>query len=74
MGYTGKQVIHPAQVPIVQDAFMPSQNQIEWATGVIKAFEEHQKGGKGAFNYEGTMIDMPTMKQAQNILNIVKSV
>ncbi|GJQ73542.1 hypothetical protein Trydic_g13892 [Trypoxylus dichotomus] len=74
MGYTGKQVIHPAQVPIVQDAFMPSQTQVEWATDVIKAFEEHQKSGKGAFNYDGTMIDMPTMKQAQNIINLMKSV
>lgn len=46
MGYTGKQVIHPSQIPVVQDAFLPSSRQIEWASGLLKAFEEHQKSGK----------------------------
>ena len=46
MGFTGKQVIHPAQVPIVQEAFTPSAEKVEWATQLIRAFEEHQKSGK----------------------------
>ena len=46
MGYTGKQVIHPIQVPIVQEAFSPSPKKVEWATELIKAFEEHQQSGK----------------------------
>ncbi|XP_076263929.1 citramalyl-CoA lyase, mitochondrial-like [Rhynchophorus ferrugineus] len=72
MGYTGKQVIHPGQVPIVQEAFLPTQLQIEWATGLLKSFHKHQKDGKGAFTYKGTMIDMPTMKQAENIVKLAK--
>jgi len=48
MGYTGKQVIHPIQVPIVQDAFSPSPKKVEWATELIKAFEEHQQSGKAS--------------------------
>ena len=48
MGYTGKQVIHPIQVPIVQDAFSPSAKKVEWATELIKAFEEHQQSGKAS--------------------------
>jgi len=46
MGFTGKQVIHPIQVPIVQDAFSPTPKKVEWATELIKAFEEHQHSGK----------------------------
>ncbi|XP_019880403.1 citramalyl-CoA lyase, mitochondrial [Aethina tumida] len=72
MGYTGKQVIHPGQVPIVQDAFLPNSSKVEWATGLLKSFEEHQKTGKGAFTYKGSMIDMPTMKQAKNIVDTIK--
>lgn len=72
MGYTGKQVIHPMQVPVVQQAFLPTRKQLEWAEGLLKAFDDHQKSGKGAFNFKGSMIDMPTMKQAQNILNMHK--
>ena len=74
MGYTGKQVIHPDQVGIVQEAFMPTQEQIEWATGLLEAFDVHQKVGKGAFNYKGSMIDMPTMRQASNVIALVRSV
>lgn len=74
MGYTGKQVIHPTQVPVVQEAFLPTKEQVEWARGLLEAFESHQKSGKGAFSYKGTMIDMPSMKQAQNIIDLVQTV
>jgi len=53
MGYTGKQVIHPIQVPIVQDAFSPSPKKVEWATELIKAFEEHQESGKASYSIDG---------------------
>lgn len=46
MGYTGKQVIHPLQVPVVQEAFLPNKQQVEWAKGLLEAFERHQKSGK----------------------------
>ena len=46
MGYTGKQVIHPDQVPIVRQAFSPSPEMVNWATGLIQAFHDHQKSGK----------------------------
>jgi len=70
-GFTGKQVIHPGQITIVQQAFTPPQHRIEWATQLIKEFEEHTNAGTGAFVFRGQMIDMPTVKQAQNVLQLV---
>lgn len=67
-GFTGKQVIHPGQVGITQTAFSPSPDRIEWASQMIKEFDEHQESGMGAFTFRGQMIDMPTVKQAQNVL------
>lgn len=72
MGFTGKQVIHPGQVPIVQAAFAPSQDRIEWATQLIREFREHEANGKGAFTFRGSMIDMPLVKQAQNIVDMTE--
>ena len=63
-------VIHPSQVPVVHRAFSPSQSKIEWATNLIKEFREHEKTGKGAFNFRGSMIDMPLVKQAENIVTM----
>ncbi|XP_003736972.1 citramalyl-CoA lyase, mitochondrial [Galendromus occidentalis] len=68
LGFTGKQVIHPSQVPVVQEAFSPRKEKIEWAKDLIKEFKTHVESGKGAFNFRGSMIDMPTVLQAKNIL------
>merc|ERR1711963_684444 len=74
MGFNGKQVIHPAQIPVVQEAFAPSPEKISWATELIQAFEQHQQEGKGAFTFRGHMIDMPLLKQAQNIVDLSKAI
>uniref|UniRef100_A0A9J8CDA0 Citramalyl-CoA lyase, mitochondrial n=1 Tax=Cyprinus carpio carpio TaxID=630221 RepID=A0A9J8CDA0_CYPCA len=74
MGFTGKQVIHPNQIKVVQDEFAPSPKRIKWATELIAAFHEHQKLGKGAFTFHGSMIDMPSLKQAQNIVMMASTV
>lgn len=71
MGFTGKQVIHPSQIEVVQRAFTPSTDKINWAQELVTAFNEHQNSGKGAFTFRGHMIDMPLLLQARNILQVV---
>lgn len=68
LGYTGKQVIHPAQVAPVQRAFTPDDEAVAKARILVEAFEAHQKEGRGAFGMDGRMVDMPLVKAAQNIL------
>ena len=46
MGFTGKQVIHPDQISVVNEAFSPSQEKIQWARDLIAEFEGHQATGK----------------------------
>uniref|UniRef100_A0A2K6T8M0 Citramalyl-CoA lyase n=1 Tax=Saimiri boliviensis boliviensis TaxID=39432 RepID=A0A2K6T8M0_SAIBB len=74
MGFTGKQVIHPNQIAVVQEQFSPSPEKIKWAEELIAAFKEHQQLGKGAFTFQGSMIDMPLLKQAQNIVTLATSI
>ncbi|XP_015590273.1 citramalyl-CoA lyase, mitochondrial [Cephus cinctus] len=69
-GFTGRQIIHPSQVSIVHKAYSPTQKKVDWASKLIDAFDAHQKLGKGAFVFENQMIDMPTLKQAQNIVTL----
>lgn len=68
MGFSGKQIIHPNQVIPVQNTFTPSPEAIDQATRVIRAFEEYQKHGTGAFALDGKMIDAPIIKIAQRVL------
>ncbi len=68
MGFSGKQVIHPNQVEIVQNAFTPTKQEVEEALQIVEGFHKNQEAGKGAFAMDGKMIDMPVLKRAQNIL------
>jgi citrate lyase beta subunit len=68
-GFSGKQVIHPNQVPVVQEAFTPSDEAIAHAKRVVESFELSQKEGRGAFALDGKMIDMPLLRNAQKVLD-----
>ena len=69
MGFTGKQVIHPAQVEPVQRAFTPDDETIRKAQALLDAYEQHAGQGRGAFaTAAGDMVDAPVIKMAQNVL------
>jgi citrate lyase beta subunit len=68
LGYSGKQIIHPAQVEPVQTAFTPSAEAIAYAARIVETFEENQKEGRGAYSLDGKMIDLPLLKNAQKVL------
>lgn len=72
LGFAGKQVIHPNQIPIVQKAFTPSEEEAAYARRIVETFEASQKEGKGAYSLDGKMIDMPLLKNAQKVLARVK--
>jgi citrate lyase subunit beta-like protein len=74
MGFTGKQIIHPNQVAIVQEEFAPSPERIQYALELEEAFNSHQESGAGAFTFRDQMIDMPTMIQCQNVLALARKV
>lgn len=73
LGYTGKQVIHPAQVEPVQAAFTPSDEVVAQAKRIVAGFEASQEAGRGAFALDGKMIDMPLLKNAQKVLERAKA-
>jgi citrate lyase beta subunit len=72
-GFGGKQIIHPNQVQVTQEAFTPSNAAIEYAKRIVESFESSQKEGKGAYALDGKMIDMPLLKNAQKVLERAKA-
>ena len=73
LGFSGKQIIHPNQVSVVQEAFTPSDESIAYARRIVETFEASQKEGKGAYSLDGKMIDMPLLKNAQKVLARAKA-
>lgn len=68
MGFDAKQIIHPAQIDIVQGAFSPDDREIERAQRILEQYEIAVQGGKGAYGMNGEMMDAPMILQAQRTL------
>jgi citrate lyase subunit beta/citryl-CoA lyase len=68
LGYDGKMAIHPGQVEPINDAFAPSQDEVEWAKRVLEAKREADEEGRGVFRVDGEMVDAPLVAQAERIV------
>lgn len=68
LGYLGKSCIHPRQVPLVNAAFRPTDEEIAHATRVVQAAREASDKGVAAFVVDGRMIDGPFLRRAEAIL------
>lgn len=61
------------QVPIVQRAFTPTEDEVTRAINIINAHNEHEHSEEGgAFAFEGQMIDTPTIRQCENVLSMAR--
>jgi len=70
-GFTGRLAIHPAQVPVINEVFTPSAEQIEKAKAIVAAFAA--KPGAGTVGIGGKMYDRPHLVRAQRLLDSTKS-
>jgi citrate lyase beta subunit len=68
LGFDGKQCIHPGQLPTVNAAFSPSEEEVARASALVKAYESAIAEGRGAASYQGRMIDAASLRMAQVIL------
>lgn len=71
LGFSGKLLIHPAQVEPVRGVFAPSAEQVAWAERVQAAVVAVGAGGEGAGVHvvDGKMVDAPVLAQAERILS-----
>lgn len=64
IGFTGKAVINPRQINIVNEVFTPTEEEIRKAYRIVKAYEENKAKGIGVFAIDGKMIDAPVVTRA----------
>jgi citrate lyase subunit beta/citryl-CoA lyase len=67
LGYDGKMCIHPAQVSVVNDAFTPAEDRIDWARRVLTAAAAAEADGVGVFRVDDEMIDAPLVARAERV-------
>lgn len=72
LGFEGMGCIHPTQIPIIHEAFAPSQQEIDKALKIVAAFEEAQHRGAGVVSLGSKMIDPPVVHRAQKLVDRAK--
>ncbi len=68
LGYEGMMIIHPSHIPIVNQIFSPTAEEIEGWRQLIATVEEHEAQGVGAFRHQGRLIDHAHLLTAQQQL------
>lgn len=68
LGFNGKQCIHPDQLAIAQKAFAPSDEEVTWAVRIVIADEKADRQGRGAWTFDGRMIDVPVVRKAKSVV------
>ncbi len=71
-GFSGMLAIHPAQVAAINDAFLPSEAEIERAERIVELFAANPDAG--ALGLDGEMIDRPHLRQAESIIALVTAI
>jgi citrate lyase subunit beta / citryl-CoA lyase len=73
LGFEGMGCIHPSQIPVIHEAFTPSQAEIEKALKIVAAFEEAQQRGLGVVSLGSKMIDPPVVERARKLVARAKA-
>lgn len=68
LGYAGKLCIHPGQVAIANESFIPSADEVDRARRLLDAYASASVAGVSAIDFEGQMVDEPLAAQARRII------
>ena len=68
MGFDGKWAIHPGQIPIANEVFSPTAQEIDEARESMEVYRRSEAEGIGAIGRDGKLVDAAHMRLAENVL------
>jgi citrate lyase subunit beta/citryl-CoA lyase len=72
LGYDGKWCIHPSQVPIANEVFAPTDEELAWARKVVDAYREATAAGRGVISVDNTMVDLASIRMAETTIELAQ--
>ena len=73
MGFDGKSLVNPRQIPVVHKIFTPTQKDIIFSEKVVREIDEKKAQGIGVFTVDGKMIDIAFYDGAKRTLMLAKA-
>ena len=68
LGLRGAPCVHPSQVPILNEVFSPTPEELERARRIVEEYEQALAAGEGAITVDGEFVDVPFYEQAKRLL------
>ena len=68
LGFDGKSVINPRQIPLVNTIYAPTEKEIQNAKEVIWGIREAEAKGSGVISVNGKMVDKPIVERAERVI------
>lgn len=73
LGFTGMSLIHPSQIEIINNAFTPGPDEVDYCRRVVAAFEEARARDEGSVAFNGQLLDAPIVDRARRTLAFARS-
>lgn len=73
MGFDGKSLVNPRQIPVVHKVFTPTQKDIVFSEKVVREIDSKKAQGIGVFTVDGKMIDIAFYDGAKRTLMLAKA-
>ena len=73
MGFDGKSLVNPRQIPIVHKIFTPTEKEVIFAEKVIHEIDGKKAQGIGVFTVDGKMIDIAFYEGAMRTLKLAQA-
>jgi len=73
-GFQGASCIHPAIVPLLNEGFGPSAEEVAAAGRIVAGFEKAKAEGRGSASVDGKMIDIPIVLRAERVLRMAERI
>lgn len=73
LGFDGKSVINPRQIPLVNEIYTPTEKEINNALAVVAGIREAEAKGSGVISVNGKMVDKPIVERAERVLALAKA-
>lgn len=73
-GFLGRSAVHPTQLPVIRDAFLPGPEQVTRAVRVLEAMRSAEDAGAGVWVLEdGSFVDAAMVGWARRIQSITQN-
>ena len=73
-GFQGRLCVHPDQVPVANELFTPSADEVARAERIVAEFREAEARGAAAVEVDGQMVDYPIVHRAQALLETLREI